>query len=41
MIVNACVNAESTGWSRPDATQSICSMLWCTEWKRQSNGTGA
>ncbi len=39
ITVNACVNAWSNGWSRPAAAQSIASMLWCTAWKRQRNGT--
>ena len=36
---HAWVKAESSGWRRPAATQSMCSMLWCTAWNRQRNGT--
>jgi len=32
------VKIWSIGWSRPEASQSMFSMLWCTEWNRQSNG---
>ena len=38
-MTQAWVNAESSGWRRPDATQSISSMLWCTAWNFQRNGT--